>query len=295
MNQTSEMNLFSYFERMLFDPLVDFTKLISQDMPVETDWSSGYAGSWFMSPRQHTFEFLVYLLVFTLLAAYCYNKGFGNEKTTIISVHSYPRTFFEKLTIFALSFTLFLVFAHKYLTDSTIFMLQPCHVSVVILLVVLIYPKNRRFPHVLFNIYLNIMWGTILALLFPDYRSYTLFLEVENFVLEHWLILLTPLYIFYTRKIAVWKPSISMTVASYCFYALYNSVILLPFALCSGKNINYQLSPPVQLLPILGKYYRFGMNIICLPLTFLMRWILVSVAFKLTPRRAIPASTKKLT
>ncbi|ORX88059.1 hypothetical protein K493DRAFT_290848 [Basidiobolus meristosporus CBS 931.73] len=294
MNQTSEINLLSYFEKMLFEPLVDFTKLISsKDMPVETDWSSGYAGSWFISPRQHTIEFLSYLSIFTLAATYFYKRGFKNAKANRIDVPSYPRSLCEKLVITVLSFSLVLVAAHKYMTDSTIFLLQPCHVSLVILLTVLICPKTWRLPHVLFNVYLNIMWGTILALLFPDYRSYTLFLEVENFILEHWLILLTPLYIFYTRKVAVWKPSVSMTLASHCFYALYNVVILLPFALVSGQNLNYQLSPPVQLLPVFGKFYRLGMHLLCLPLTFLMRWLLVSVAFKLIPRKAIPSSSKK--
>ncbi|KAK9696448.1 hypothetical protein K7432_012454 [Basidiobolus ranarum] len=293
MNQVSEeMNLLSYFEKMLLDPLVDFTKLVSSDMPVETDWSSGYAGSWFLSPRQHTIEFLLYFFVFAFAAVYFYNKGFNNEKAVILPVNASPRTFGEKLIIFVLSSSLILVVVHKALTDSLIFMLQPCHVSLVILLTILICPKTQKLPHVLFNIYLNIMWGTILALVFPDYRSYTLFLEVENFVFEHWLILLTPLYIFYSRKVTVWKPSVSMTMAAHCFYALYNSTILLPVAIVSGQNLNYQLSPPIQLLPVFGKYYRFAMHAMCLPLTFIMRWIFVSVAFKLTPRKNILSPKK---
>ncbi|KAK9701974.1 hypothetical protein K7432_011464 [Basidiobolus ranarum] len=287
MNEVPEkLNLVAYFEKMLFEPLVEFTKSISSDMPLETDWSSGNAGSWFLSPRQHTIEFLAYTIVYSLAAAYFYNRGFRYAKISVLSEDS-SRTLGETLLLFGLILSFVLVSIHKLVTDNVIFLLQPCHVSLLLLIIVLVYPKSRRFPHVLFNVYLNIMWGTIMALLFPDYRSFTVFLEVENFHLEHWIILLSPLYIFYTRKVAVWRPSVSMTLAAYCFYGIYNGTILLPLSLIYGQNVNYHLTPPVQLLPIFGKYYRLGMNFVCLPVTFLMRWVFVSLAFKLTPRAKI--------
>ncbi|KAF9966168.1 hypothetical protein BGZ65_000471, partial [Modicella reniformis] len=53
--------------------------------------------------------------------------------------------------------------------------------SALMLIIILAGPKDRKWPHVLLNIYFHIMWGTMLALLSPDLRDYGRFYEVVNF------------------------------------------------------------------------------------------------------------------
>lgn len=61
-------------------------------------------------------------------------------------------------------------------------MLQPCHMSGLLLIFTLVYPKERSpIPHVFFNCYLHLQWGAFSALLFPDLREHSMIGETFNF------------------------------------------------------------------------------------------------------------------
>lgn len=87
----------------------------------------------------------------------------------------------DHLVLGCLVGTYLLTAVHKFQRDSVIFLLQPCHMSLMILILTLILPRENRKAHVIFNLYLQVTWGTLLALLVPDLRDYSAFLEVENF------------------------------------------------------------------------------------------------------------------
>jgi hypothetical protein len=105
----------------------------------------------------------------------------------------------------------------------------------------------------------------LLALGFPDLRDYTLHLELFNFwfgefqhfpfkddgfnlrpfiELEHIMLVIVPLYLIYRHKIVVFPLNAKFTMASFCLKASYHSIVLSPFALMSGRNLNYLLVPP---------------------------------------------------
>lgn len=61
-------------------------------------------------------------------------------------------------------------------------MLQPCHMSAGLLLLLLTNPnKSSITANLLFNIYLHTQWGAIAALIFPDLRDQYLIGETFNF------------------------------------------------------------------------------------------------------------------
>jgi hypothetical protein len=95
-----------------------------------------------------------------------------NNKHSLIE-----RTLFTTL---AISLTTTLV--HKIIRRTVLFMLQPCHMSAMLLLLIMAWPnRSSPIPNVLFNIYLHTFWGTIAALLFPDLRDHYLIGETVNF------------------------------------------------------------------------------------------------------------------
>ncbi|KAF9114976.1 hypothetical protein BGX27_009304 [Mortierella sp. AM989] len=182
--------------------------------------------------------------------------------------------------------------AHKFLRGGLIYLLQPCHMSAMLLIIILLGPKEKKWPHVLLNIYFHIMWGTMLALLSPDLRDYDLFFEVENFYIEHYLLLLAPVYMIWSNRYVIWPVSIDVTFMSFSLFALYHSFILSSMALLIGENLNYLLVPPPGPLQAFGKWYRPVMYMFCVGLT-MSRYFLVELVIQVLPRRSINPALKE--
>lgn len=88
----------------------------------------------------------------------------------------------ERGMTLALICSLLLTLTHKIIRQRVWFMLQPCHMSGLLLLITLVYPNKRSpIPHIFFNIYLHLQWGALAALAFPDLREHTLIGETFNF------------------------------------------------------------------------------------------------------------------
>jgi len=98
--------------------------------------------------------------------------------------HAHVEPLMDKILLGLLIASLGLTVMHKTVRRSAIFLLQPCHVSALALIVLLRMDPTQERTHIAFNIYLHCMWGAALALFFPDLRDYNAFLEVENFWIE---------------------------------------------------------------------------------------------------------------
>jgi len=65
------MSLFKAFVRFLetevVSPASKFVEKISFEMPSVTDLADTYKGTWYLSPRQHTIEFVCYNVLFFVL------------------------------------------------------------------------------------------------------------------------------------------------------------------------------------------------------------------------------------
>ncbi|RKP12490.1 hypothetical protein BJ684DRAFT_20977, partial [Piptocephalis cylindrospora] len=135
-----------------------------------------------------------------------------------------------------------------------------------------------RLTHVIFNLYLQVTWGTLLALLVPDLRDYSAFLEVENFYFEHYALLLFPLYLTIQGRFIVWRPTWEGAIAGFLALSFYHSGVLAPLALITGRNLNYMLSPPPGTLISTAGWYRLIMYGFGLAFTFIQRYVFVEGA-----------------
>ncbi|KAG0246931.1 hypothetical protein BGX31_005419 [Mortierella sp. GBA43] len=158
--------------------------------------------------------------------------------------------------------------------------------SALLLIIIMAGPKNQKWPHIMLNIYFHIMWGTMLALATPDLRDYNLFFEVENFYIEHYLLILVPIYAVWSNRYVIWPVSMDVTFMSFSLFALYHSFVLSTIALLKGQNLNYLLIPPPGPLQMFGKWYRPVMYAFSFLLT-MTRYILIEVVIQILPRRAI--------
>ncbi|KAI9031036.1 transmembrane protein [Phycomyces nitens] len=219
----------------------------------ETDFEDSLGGAWYITPTHHAIEFItlapIFLLLTGILGMRAFGKGTNGYRllTTPQPTDTKSSWLDQALLIMTIG-SLGLTVIHKYYTHTLLFLLQPCHASAAILIIIMGWPlPNRPFiPRLLFNIYLHTMWGAILALVFPDLRDHDMFGEVFNFFLEHILILIVPFYLLSAGRCVLLPASADMALFSFFLYAAYHSPLLHILSLSSGYNLNYTLVPPAR-------------------------------------------------
>ncbi|KAF8924125.1 TMEM164 family-domain-containing protein [Dissophora ornata] len=281
----------------MIDRMGDWLLAVAAEMPFETDWESSLKGSWYLSPRRHIVEFLIYNSVFVYTTLYFYRRALSPGSPISLLFQSYvppaKKSKIEITVMITLATSLMITVYQKWTRGGMLYLLQPCHMSAMLLIVILSGPKNKKWPHILLNIYFHIMWGTMLALLAPDLRDYNLFFEIENFFIEHYLLLLVPVYMIWSNRYVIWPVSMDVALMSFSLFALYHSMILSTMALLKGQNLNYLLMPPPGPLQSFGRWYRPVMYAFCVLLT-MTRYILIEVVIQILPRRKVLPIEKEM-
>ncbi|KAI7871799.1 transmembrane protein [Spinellus fusiger] len=218
--------------------------------------------SWYPEIRLHAIE-LTYISSMAILLFIYSVKQLSNPsgicnmllKSFIPSQHISTG---EKITLSALFISWGVSFIHKWIKSQLLYMLLPCHMSALLLMIVIGYSnKLSVLPNLLFNVYLYTQWGALAALIAPDLNGLDLFGELANFYIEHALVLIAPLYMIYIRRYVILPISLNIFIASYSIYVLYSNPIVQFIALLTDKNINYLIEPPqVKILLDIGPYYR---------------------------------------
>ncbi|RUP43968.1 hypothetical protein BC936DRAFT_150132 [Jimgerdemannia flammicorona] len=168
-------------------PILDkWIRSISIDMPEETDWASSVGGSWFLSPARHGAELIVLSSLLGTLLWIFGQKIFqeGNPHSKLLTTFSPPRppSTTERILVGTLVVSLLVTTVHKIIRGTSIYLLQPCHMSALILIIAMSWPsKASPVPHLLLNIYLHTAWCGLSALAFPDLRDHYLVGETFNF------------------------------------------------------------------------------------------------------------------
>ncbi|KAI9265344.1 TMEM164 family-domain-containing protein [Helicostylum pulchrum] len=272
------------------DKIGRFVESVSYDFKPgsETDFNDGLGGSWYISPTSHGIEFLTVAPFYLIMTAYFGYKAILNNKVnyTLLTENKIrpSRSTFELMCLVTVIASFVVTVIHKVYSKTELFLLQPCHVSAVILIMVMAWPTkfNQFAPQLLFNIYLHTLWGAILALVFPDLRDHDMLGEVFNFFLEHGIILFLPFYMLTTRRYVILPFGFDMVLFSFFLYASYHSPLLHAVSLWSGYNINYTLVPPtLGFLIKAGNWYRFIMYGTAFILMYLTRYILVEPFIRL--------------
>ncbi|KAI8374704.1 TMEM164 family-domain-containing protein [Radiomyces spectabilis] len=286
----------------LWDPvasrLENWIVSFAAKLPVETDWTQSIQGSWYVHPRQHAIEIVFLSSAFVCASAYFLRRALrpGTLNYKLLSNFSPPTppSLTEKVMVGSLIASLGLTLTHKIMRDSVLFMLQPCHMSALLLILTMTFPDKRSpIPHLFFNIYLHTQWGAIGALVFPDLRDHYLIGETFNFFAEHILILLAPIYMIYSNRYLVLPTSRDLALLSFSIYGFFHSPVLHFFALKSGLNLNYLFTPPpIKLLIQLGPFYRITLYGTALVAMFVTRYGLVNGIMAVLPRKEAPAPKK---
>ncbi|EPB84092.1 hypothetical protein HMPREF1544_09152 [Mucor circinelloides 1006PhL] len=293
-------HIIEFIETLLLR-LESWVKAIAADVPVETDWAQSSFGSWYNEPRQHGLE-LLFLASFWGFATYIMFSRLlkpGTKNYKLLTEFQVPcrASLTERGMTLSLICSLLLTLTHKIIRNRVWFMMQPCHMSGVLLLFTLVYPNKRSpIPHIFFNIYLHLQWGALAALAFPDLREHTMIGETFNFFAEHILLLVVPVYMIYSRRYVVLPKSKEILFLSFFSYSFFHTPLLHLISLVSGYNLNYMWAPPpIKFLLDLGPFYRIVMFGAAFVFKFVTRFIFVETALTLMPRKKLSSNEKTTT
>ncbi|ETN70580.1 hypothetical protein RB195_021759 [Necator americanus] len=159
------------------------------------------------------------------------------------------------LTIYSLIFGAELAF--KMISKTGIFLLNPCHITTAMQLVLLTMDANDRRACFLFRLNMYFMPGAFFALAFPILNTRTLPGEVFIYYAQHLAIILVPLYLMYLR--GAFEPEkacdYTWTAFGLCVFLLYHFIVLQGMAMYSRVNLNNIMCPAVS-DPFQSRAYR---------------------------------------
>ncbi|KAF9178075.1 hypothetical protein BGZ50_008096 [Haplosporangium sp. Z 11] len=281
--------ILGFLETEIVNPASKFVERIAFEMPNVTDLADTYKGTWYLSPRQHTIEFVCYNVLFFVLfrigLSFFRKKGSAfysprlDQLSESISTNVLAGHVMDKAVLALLCGSYALTVYHKVFGDNFLYLLQPCHVNLLLLIFTMVAPQESKVTRMAFNSYLHYLWATIIALSFPDTTENGLWFVIENFWLEHYLLLLVPIYLIYTGRFVVFPLSFSYAVFSYALFSLFHSFVLSGFGLLTGHNLNYMLVPPNSpIMHSFGKYYRLSIYCTVFFMCLVSRYILVEIA-----------------
>ncbi|KAI3661700.1 hypothetical protein MP638_002952 [Amoeboaphelidium occidentale] len=281
------------FDQLILKPLEALVLSVAHEEVTEhPDWNSSLKGSWYLSPKQHAMEFVLFNIVIAWAYTY-YNRraaltSAGYQKLSLAATASANRKqssivkALDNIIFAVLLFTNIANFIYKYLKDTWWFLLQPCHINLMILNYLFLpsfrsgqgSPRKQERNTWIFNLVLHLNWGAILAILTPDYRDQVHPFEFEFFWLEHLVLLFVPLYCFAVDRYYVFPLDMNFATMAFFVKAGFHSFLLASAAIVTNNNLNYIMTPPVGILQRFGEFYRLAMYAACYPITLLTRYFI---------------------
>ncbi|KAJ3338145.1 hypothetical protein HDU93_009945 [Gonapodya sp. JEL0774] len=261
------------------DPMASFFEDLHPHLLTTPDPEDALSGSWYLHPARHIKEFFAFNAVF--VPAFLYFNGRAWESPQLVREVEAKLPTMKRIpvldeVVFGLSAASFgIITVHKCYRGSLIYLVQPCHMSCLLIMYLIWSDPKQRKTHTYFNLYVTIMWGAWLALVNPDLRNQTMFLEPEVFWLEHVLVAVVPLLLAINKRFILYPFTFDFVMASFLLFALYHSVVLSGMAVLTSYNLNYLMHPPIGPLQYFGQNFRPVMYTFCCVLTFAFRGIFV--------------------
>ncbi|CAJ0609062.1 unnamed protein product [Cylicocyclus nassatus] len=159
------------------------------------------------------------------------------------------------LTVYSIIFGAELAF--KMISRTGIFLLNPCHITTAMQLILLTMDANDRKACFLFRLHMFFMPGAFFALAFPILNTRLLPGEVFIYYAQHIAILLVPIYLMYLKGAFEPEKAYDYTWAAFglsCFL-LYHFAVLQPMAMYSRVNLNNIMCPAIS-DPFQSRAYR---------------------------------------
>ncbi|XP_001632987.2 transmembrane protein 164 [Nematostella vectensis] len=229
--------------------------------------NGGPACARFLSTRQRVLETVSYMLFCVVLLYFILPRCRIPEKLPPLREGT---LFARRLLLVLLCVTFAIEAGFKVATKQVIYLLNPCHVLNV-LQIYLLAAKPSKHVLCLFRINMYILFGALLAVVFPVVNTRLLPFEVEIYWIQHLLILLiVPVFLIHCRGPFVMDPllDISWGILTIVIYATYMFLVLQPLGMLSEVNLNNMVCPAVS-DPFVGPYYRV-MACIYIPLLIIL-------------------------
>ena len=271
-------------------------------------------GYWYLSPEQHVYEFLVFNAVFLPLLWWLLQRPLAVDVPALPAdasaaryapararAHHWALVCLDGLCTAALWATGLLTVFFKLRPDCMgrprlAYLVQPCHLSNFILMLLSCLRGASPGAVWLFEFYLVSAFGALCALATPDLRGLDLWpfgsegllaaerwggytWEIVSFFVQHALLLLLPAVWMARRRFALVQPPAVSARGCVTMWAVLSVVhwdVFAPLSYLTGHNVNYMLVPPggplhksAGLIP--APYYRLVMLLVCLPLAYLTR------------------------
>jgi len=184
----------------------------------------------YISPEEHVRQSIgFFLFCFVLI----YASRWGKVVTSKLSKPSPPLNLLEHTFRVTLTINFILQLIYKTTRGWRIltYMLQPCHAATLVYLYCL-YTKDYTRATKAFQIGLHYMFFTALAIAVPDTTQLHLPFEVANFWIQHYALLLCPLYLLVNRRFIL-SPSWALTSYSVGIGLLFHFATQWPAAILS--------------------------------------------------------------
>ena len=168
----------------------------------------------------------------------------------------------------------------KISTGKGLFVLNPCHISILGVIVLCIAPSTRKMRKI-HSMWTSWLFGATLAVLIPHLNGIGEFEKILYFV-EHLIIVPVGPIILYRRYGAL-RPTLTNQFACFCSLALYQTAVLFPLSYLTKVNLNFALchSPGDPLYPVFGKYYFFPAMFYLNFASYLARWFYYFLVYPL--------------
>eukprot|EP00164_Ancoracysta_twista_P005269 GFYU01007211.1.p1 GENE.GFYU01007211.1~~GFYU01007211.1.p1 ORF type:complete len:316 (-),score=98.13 GFYU01007211.1:40-987(-) len=273
---------------------------ILPDKPVGTT----VVASWYISPKQHIVEGLFYNLFFGYWALHFLRRLNNVGYFELAALHPPATTaktkVWGKILTQVTLWTYLITVGYKWTRNELPFLLQPCHILNLTLIVMDFMPRNEdgtpsKTTTIMFQVYCCIMYSTVLALATPDLTDLYLPFEIPMFFWQHILLLLHPYFAIKLGMFSLLPYSLDLVMLAHCTFSVVHAALLQFCGWQTGLNLNYLWSPPPGPLDLFGRGYRVVMYGACLLFTYLTRVGLVEAivdAFHLRPAAKVNTDVK---
>ncbi|KPJ15134.1 Transmembrane protein 164 [Papilio machaon] len=208
--------------------------------------------AYFLSTKRQIIETVLVtsLCIYTLLKIYpklqitekkCYSKYDRGGK---------------RLLVILLSLLWGMEIGFKFASRTVIYLLNPCHVTTLMQIYLLTAPPSNTVTTI-FRIHLNLLNGPLLAFIFPETASRTIFAEAALYWIQHGMMFVIPYYLLRIGGVYNVEPfwDFNWCIFSYALNLLYHFIVLQLIAIPAQVNLNHMLCPAI-LDPFDGPWYR---------------------------------------
>jgi hypothetical protein len=220
--------------------------------------------------KEMTVEFRVIIALIMAVAQYFFQRYLVNRLRNQQNKNAKPSTtelepsklerFFGHFSIFIFA----LQMCYKFQAGKGVFMLNPCHVVLLIEAYIMMTKKTEKH-NVVYALLVSLIFSPWCGIIFAQYGGLDGLYEVEMYWFEHILsALINPLILiiggrYKSRQFF----NFTYRLIGFAFFSLYHRLVLMPVAIGTWANLDQTLchAETDPFYPLLGKWYYLGADL----------------------------------